>query len=471
MKKRIWYQSAFLAALGCFAILFFTVFCEAAAPAVYSSEENGALPGNASLQMSDAVLKAELSEAPEETSGPSMAEEAAKEEGGSEGESEETAEIEPSETPEEPVQSGTPEKEPGSSESEAEQGSSETPEETQENTPSAAPGQVSGEETNSAAVPEITETPPAKMDFRLTVTADEAEIKAGTMLLYQVTVENTGDCHIRNLEMEPVFQDGSFSGEWEEAPGLSVYESGGRAVLELLEKGCSREFLYYLNIPEEQESSVLCAFSASASSEENPEAEASRIKKEVELETQVIPLTVQFSVKKTADRAQAAPGDRITYQICIRNTGERVLHSVLTTERFLTEGIEARFLEQEGVLLNGAASQALISRIEPGEAVGLLAEVTLPENITAQELINEVSVVTKETGESVYEARSSVQVICPEENYLTDVPENYSSDAQKASTHPQTSDGYCPEVWTGVLFASLAAAAGTIWRVKGKRKH
>ena len=42
---------------------------------------------------------------------------------------------------------------------------------------------------------------------------------------------------------------------------------------------------------------------------------------------------------------------------------------------------------------------ALIPEILPGQAVSLRAEVALPENVEDQTLINEVSVVTAETGE------------------------------------------------------------------------
>ncbi len=70
-----------------------------------------------------------------------------------------------------------------------------------------------------------------------------------------------------------------------------------------------------------------------------------------------------FEVEKTADRTQAYPGDTITYQICIRNTGERTLHSVLSTERFQNAGILAKFVQKEGVTLSNNGTQALIPQI------------------------------------------------------------------------------------------------------------
>lgn len=87
------------------------------------------------------------------------------------------------------------------------------------------------------------------------------------------------------------------------------------------------------------------------------------------VETEVIALKAAFEVEKTADRTQAYPGDTITYQICIRNTGERTLHSVLSTERFQNAGIQANFVRKEGVTLNSTGTQALIPQIAPGEAL------------------------------------------------------------------------------------------------------
>ncbi len=79
------------------------------------------------------------------------------------------------------------------------------------------------------------------------------------------------------------------------------------------------------------------------------------------------PLKADFSVKKTADRETAMPGETVTYQICIINTGEKTLHSVVGTERFQAEGIEARFVEQEGITLNSTKTKALIEKIAPGK--------------------------------------------------------------------------------------------------------
>lgn len=61
------------------------------------------------------------------------------------------------------------------------------------------------------------------------------------------------------------------------------------------------------------------------------------------------PLKADFSVKKTADRETAMPGETVTYQICIINTGEKTLHSVVGTERFQAEGLRLVLWNRKGL--------------------------------------------------------------------------------------------------------------------------
>ncbi len=134
------------------------------------------------------------------------------------------------------------------------------------------------------------------------------------------------------------------------------------------------------------------------------------INRETSLDTKIIPLEASFEVTKTADRSVAVPGDKILFQICIRNTGERTLHSVVTTERFQLGNVPVQFLEKEGVVLNKSKTKARIERIEPAKQTGLQAMVTLPENLKEQELLNEVTVTTLETGEQVMTSQAKIQI-------------------------------------------------------------
>ena len=228
--------------------------------------------------------------------------------------------------------------------------------------------------------------------------------KAGETLMYEITVENTGRLPLSDFDLNYSFGDSGLKGTWEtaedtdgdrEGNGSQAADSGSIS-LEKLEPGMRK--LFYLRLPllEDREDPVRLKVTA---------AGEDRL-----LETDIIPLEADFEVTKTADRTQAVAGDRILFSICIRNTGERTLHSVLTSERLQTEGLRAEFLEQEGAELNPSKTMALIPEILPGQAVSLRAEVALPENVEDQTLINEVSVVTAETGERTVVSGAEVQI-------------------------------------------------------------
>lgn len=342
------------------------------------------------------------------------------------------------------------------------------------------------EEISQTPSPEI--SPSKKADFHLSMRADTTQIKAGAMIAYEIVLENTGDYPLQNLNLSSTFSENDLEIVWEEAVGLKIDELAGSAVLDSLGEGEIRTF--YLTIPtrEEQESPIVHTLMVSA---DNPEenmvnseefvsaAAESRLIREVTLTTAVLPLKVEFSVSKTADRAMALPGDTITYQICIRNTGERTLHSVLTTERFQAENISAQFVQKDGVLLNGSKTQALISKIAPGEAFGLQATVKVPNDFTGQELLNEVIVTTDETGEQKMTAQANVKLVplLPTNTQtptgLVDAEGVFSEDslASAASTHPKTGDTAVPALWACLLTFSFLVCSVIFWKRKAKSKH
>ncbi len=89
----------------------------------------------------------------------------------------------------------------------------------------------------------------------------------------------------------------------------------------------------------------------------------------------------------------------MTYQISIHNTGEATLHSVVTTERFRACRSNSYFSEQRGITPNKSRTQAKIQEIAPGGCVNLKAKVVLPKDLKDQNLMNQIIVVTDETGE------------------------------------------------------------------------
>lgn len=175
-----------------------------------------------------------------------------------------------------------------------------------------------------------------------------------------------------------------------------------------------------------------------------------------------------YPVTKTADRSVAVPGDKILFQICIRNTGERTLHSVVTTERFQLGNVPVQFLEKEGVVLSKSKTKARIERIEPGKAAGLQAMVTLPENLKEQELLNEVTVMTLETGEQVMTSQAKIQIRAAEEVEIEEADRmsvdmdnsavSHTGESYPASTHPKTGDPYQPFLWLAMIPGSVLAA-------------
>lgn len=301
---------------------------------------------------------------------------------------------------------------------------------------------------------------------------DSGILKAGTEVLYQVKILNEGNVPLEHISLESRFSCPKISADWEAAQGLAQENQGedreggkAAAILEYLAPGEERTLHLHAVLTEEQSQKLTHTVTARAIS---PGSAQETILEEAVLETEVEPLKIDFTVEKTADRAIAVPGDVITYWICIRNTGERTLHSVASTERFLGSDIQARFEEQEGIILNGAGTQALISRIAPGDAVNLKASVLVPKEAAGQELINEVTVRTEETGEHSVSAQSSVIIGIPEPEVTQEPGLLPTSDTKE---NPKTGDASPTVAFAGLMCASMTVS-GLLgaWR-KAKRRR
>ncbi len=365
--------------------------------------------------------------------------------------------------------------EAGTEESESDESKSEEPEEcddpddTEQDDSSLSDGE-------SEEVDKETENEKKNPDFTIHAATDENTVKAGSDLVYTVTLENTGDVMLKNVQLQALFTDQNLQGEWSgDSSGTAdlngnIQNEGGNTIhMEKLDSGIKETLYLTVKLPEAQESAVSVKIAASAEPTE-AYTENTVLSREVALETGVIPLKASFEVTKTADRSVAVPGDKILFQICIRNTGERTLHSVITTERFQLGKVPVQFLEKEGVVLNKAKTKARIEKIEPGKAAGLQAMVTLPENIKEQELLNEVTVTTLETGDQTVTSQARIQVKAAEKNEdSVDEAGNDSVDTDggavshtgesyPASTHPKTGDPYQPLLWLAMIPGSIIAA-------------
>lgn len=319
-------------------------------------------------------------------------------------------------------------------------------------------------------------------ELQLEVKTDQERVRAGEKLSYIIHLKNTGETAFTNISVKNSISLENVIFTWEDSEGLMILENTGEGILDVLEKGQERTFRISVEIPEAQTREIRNTVTAVC---QNPVRPLEMMQKSAEKVTQVEPLSVAYTVEKTADRTSARPGDTIRYQICIRNTGERTLHSVLSTERFQAADIQAVFSEKEGVELNAYRNQALIPEILPGEAFALEATVTLPQDITDRELLNEVTVVTEETGASSICSQAEVQVRAPVYTptptpVIVLSPTPYSQNslyksgvsyAKQASSSPKTADDTKPALW-----AALAGAAGGLGMVcfclwYGKRKH
>lgn len=308
----------------------------------------------------------------------------------------------------------------------------------------------------------------AEADMELSVIAQNEKMKAGQTIRYQVEIANTGKLDLADIRLTSSLSCPKIRQLWEDAEGLLT--EGAVAEFAELKAGESRSFYVQAPLLDEQEKDLEHQVEAEARVKDRVEEV---IRKNASTINGLEALKADLSVKKTADKETAAPGETVTYQICIVNTGEKTLHSVVGTERFQAAGIHAQFLEQEGVTLNSSRTKAMIQQIPPGEAVSLQAVVKIPGKTADQKLFNQVTVTSKETGERLMEASASVMVkgevaITPEEGLPLqgddqDPASGQTQMARAASTHPKTEDDTRTDLWTLLAVTAFVIVLGGIW--------
>lgn len=87
-----------------------------------------------------------------------------------------------------------------------------------------------------------------------------------------------------------------------------------------LKAGEKRSFYILAPLLNEQEKDLEHKVEAGAKVKGRPEE---MIFRKAQMVSPLQPLKADFSVKKTADRETAMPGETVTYQICIINTGKK----------------------------------------------------------------------------------------------------------------------------------------------------
>lgn len=308
----------------------------------------------------------------------------------------------------------------------------------------------------------------AEADMELSVIAQNKKMKAGQTIRYQVEIANTGKLDLADIRLTSSLSCPKIRQLWEDAEGLLT--EGAVAEFAELKAGESRSFYVQAPLLDEQEKDLEHQVEAEARVKDRADEV---IRKNASTINGLEALKADLSVKKTADKETAAPGETVTYQICIVNTGEKTLHSVVGTERFQAAGIHAQFLEQEGVTLNSSRTKAMIQQIPPGEAVSLQAVVKIPRKTADQKLFNQVTVTSQETGERLMEASASIMVkgevaITPEEGLPLQGDDQGPASGQiqmarTASTHPKTGDDTRRDLWTLLAVTALVTVLGGIW--------
>lgn len=308
-------------------------------------------------------------------------------------------------------------------------------------------------------------------DYLAELQADVSETKAGEVINYVLDIRNTGALPLSDMSVKSEFSLTDIKAVWESSEYAQV--NGKDAVVPYLKAGESCRLRMTAKLTQDQSGELKNHVVLRA---KHPGTGGELVRETTAIVT-VTPLTADFTVEKTADRTVAAPGDTVTYQICIRNTGEKTLHSVIGTERFLNAGIQAQFVPKDGVVLNSTRTQALISSIEPGEAFALLATVTIPQYFASQELINEVIVTSEETGTRQFQDQSRI-TLTSSQTAATVTPLAFSQDynqtgntgksAYGVSSKPKTGDD-APVIFYTVLLATAILSSVGIF-VHRKRK-
>ena len=319
-------------------------------------------------------------------------------------------------------------------------------------------------------------TEAAQVDFSLSMQAQEETAKAGQRLTYSVFVTNTGEIPLTDIHLKAEFvtenSDGAdIPGEWE--PDSKLFIQDEEAVLTRLSEGETKEVCFSAKLSEGQSGALIPKVTAAV---QYPGSRGSmngeNLVHEASLPVVAQPLTAAFTVNKTADCKEARPGDTITYQISIHNTGERTLHSVISTERFLHSNIRAQFEEKEGVELNSTKTQARIPQIAPGDCVKLKAFVTLPEDLIDEKLVNQVIVVTDETGESE-PIRSQAEVKVHADKSMASATGKNKAEIQNSSrdSAPKTGDSSGRELFEILIMVSVLVSVISAGRMLLRKKE
>lgn len=160
---------------------------------------------------------------------------------------------------------------------------------------------------------------------------------------------------------------------------------------------------------------------------------------------EVYPKNMDFVVEKKADRESARAGDTVNYEISISNTGECVLHSVITVDQFVNAGVQAVFAEQSGVEISENGTKALIGAILPGTTFVLKASAQIPEGFSDEKLVN-VAIVSVEDGKEGISQEGKAEIEIKEEPTGTPTPTDTPTPTAVPTKEPADTPKLTPEI-------------------------
>ena len=217
------------------------------------------------------------------------------------------------------------------------------------------------------------ENPSVEVNKTVTNTpANGTAYALGEAIDYSVIVKNTGNVTLTNITVED-----------------SLVELTDH-VIDSLAPGETREFTYSYSVTEDDIQSGYVRNAATADIPDGPNGND-------EIETPTEEANPNLAVEKSIvnPKEEYRIGDRIAYEIVVRNTGNTTLSNVRVTDHLQGAAGQVEFTELAGNTLDG--NVVVIASMAPGEEVTLGCEYEVTREDTGNSISNIAAVVSDET--------------------------------------------------------------------------
>ncbi len=236
--------------------------------------------------------------------------------------------------------------------------------------------------------------------------ADKEVYRIGEEVVYTITVTNTGDTLLRNVEVKETM----INGEFDEAEGI-VKQDNNTVIIEQLEKGETKILIYRYEVPEETVGKLdnkVVATGTPVSTVTNPDG--------TEKEEVYDPVTddaeeevyVETVIEKTADKKMYKPGDMIEYTLTVLNPNDVAIENATIKDEKALRGSLLR-TSKEGITIaeDGVIS---IGTMEPREKIEIVYLYEIPEDYAEETITNEAEFNGIIEGEPVTPSQDSTTV-------------------------------------------------------------